>query len=52
MPEMTLIDAIREAMDEELASDPRVFVTGEDVGPRKVPAELLAVSVTVYVPAA
>ncbi len=34
MPEMTLIDAIREAMDEELARDPRVFVTGEDVGPR------------------
>jgi len=34
MPEMTLIDAIREAMDEELARDPRVFITGEDVGPR------------------
>src|SRR5512138_2885205 len=34
MPEMTLIDAIREAMDEELASDPCVFITGEDVGPR------------------
>src|SRR5215510_14460671 len=34
MPEMTLIDAIREAMDEELAADPRVFITGEDVGPR------------------
>jgi 2-oxoisovalerate dehydrogenase E1 component beta subunit len=34
MPEMTLIDAIREAMDEELANDPRVFITGEDVGPR------------------
>jgi 2-oxoisovalerate dehydrogenase E1 component beta subunit len=34
MPELTLIDAIREAMDEELASDPRVFITGEDVGPR------------------
>jgi 2-oxoisovalerate dehydrogenase E1 component beta subunit len=34
MPEMTLIDAIREAMDESLANDPRVFVTGEDVGPR------------------
>src|SRR5260221_7043084 len=34
MPEMTLIDAIREAMDEELANGPRVFITGEDVGPR------------------
>ncbi len=34
MPEMTLIDAIRLAMDEELARDPRVFITGEDVGPR------------------
>lgn len=34
MPEMTLIDAIREAMDEEMARDERVFITGEDVGPR------------------
>jgi 2-oxoisovalerate dehydrogenase E1 component beta subunit len=34
MPEMTLIDAIRQAMDEELARDKRVFITGEDVGPR------------------
>ncbi len=34
MAEMTLIDAIRQAMDEELARDPRVFITGEDVGPR------------------
>lgn len=34
MPNMTLIDAIRMAMDEELARDPRVFITGEDVGPR------------------
>lgn len=34
MPQMTLIDAVRLAMDEELARDPRVFVTGEDVGPR------------------
>jgi 2-oxoisovalerate dehydrogenase E1 component beta subunit len=34
MPEMTLIDAIRAAMDEELANDPRVFITGEDVGVR------------------
>ncbi len=34
MPEITLIDAIRQAMDEEMARDPRVFITGEDVGPR------------------
>lgn len=34
MPEITLIDGIREAMDEELARDPRVFITGEDVGVR------------------
>ncbi len=31
---MTLIDAVRMAMDEEMARDPRVFITGEDVGPR------------------
>jgi 2-oxoisovalerate dehydrogenase E1 component beta subunit len=34
MAVMTLIDAIRMAMDEELARDPRVFITGEDVGRR------------------
>jgi 2-oxoisovalerate dehydrogenase E1 component beta subunit len=34
MGEMTLIDAIREAMDEEMSRDERVFITGEDVGPR------------------
>ncbi len=34
MTQMTLIDAIRAAMDEELARDPRVFITGEDVGVR------------------
>ncbi|MGQ9910449.1 MAG: alpha-ketoacid dehydrogenase subunit beta [Candidatus Flexifilum sp.] len=34
MAQMTLIDAIRLAMDEELARDPRVFLAGEDVGPR------------------
>lgn len=34
MANMTLIDAVRMAMDEELARDPRVFITGEDVGPR------------------
>ncbi len=34
MAQMTLIDALRQAMDEELARDPRVFITGEDVGPR------------------
>jgi 2-oxoisovalerate dehydrogenase E1 component beta subunit len=34
MPNMTLIDALRMAMDEELARDKRVFITGEDVGRR------------------
>ncbi len=34
MPEMTLIEAIRQAMDEELARDPNVFIVGEDVGQR------------------
>jgi 2-oxoisovalerate dehydrogenase E1 component beta subunit len=34
MPEVTMIEAIRQGMDEELARDPRVFVVGEDVGPR------------------
>jgi 2-oxoisovalerate dehydrogenase E1 component beta subunit len=34
MPEMTLIEAIRQAMDEELARDERVFIVGEDVGVR------------------
>jgi 2-oxoisovalerate dehydrogenase E1 component beta subunit len=34
MANMTLIDAIRLAMDEELARDARVFITGEDVGRR------------------
>jgi 2-oxoisovalerate dehydrogenase E1 component beta subunit len=34
MPEMTLIQAITTAMDEELARDERVFITGEDVGVR------------------
>ncbi len=31
---MTLIDAVRLAMSEEMARDPRVFLTGEDVGIR------------------
>jgi 2-oxoisovalerate dehydrogenase E1 component beta subunit len=31
---MTLIEAITQAMDEELERDLRVFITGEDVGPR------------------
>jgi 2-oxoisovalerate dehydrogenase E1 component beta subunit len=31
---MTLIEAVRQAMDEELARDDRVFITGEDVGRR------------------
>lgn len=34
MAEMTMIEAIRQAMDEELARDERVFVMGEDVGVR------------------
>jgi len=34
MAEVTLIDAIRLAMDEELARDERVFIVGEDVGQR------------------
>ncbi len=34
MSEMTLIEAIRQAMDEELARDKDVFVVGEDVGKR------------------
>ncbi|HLU08456.1 MAG TPA: alpha-ketoacid dehydrogenase subunit beta [Oceanobacillus sp.] len=34
MAQVTLIDAIRMAMDEEMERDPRVFLTGEDVGVR------------------
>ena len=34
MAEMTLIEAIRQAMDEELARDEHVFIVGEDVGVR------------------
>lgn len=34
MPEMTLIEAIRQAMDEEMARDESVFIVGEDVGLR------------------
>ncbi len=34
MPEITLIEGLRQAMDEELARDERVFIVGEDVGPR------------------
>jgi 2-oxoisovalerate dehydrogenase E1 component beta subunit len=34
MPEITLIEGVRQAMDEELERDPRVFITGEDVGQR------------------
>jgi pyruvate/2-oxoglutarate/acetoin dehydrogenase E1 component len=35
MTEKTLIEGIREALDEELARDDRVFITGEDVGRRR-----------------
>lgn len=34
MAEITLIEAIRQAMDEEMALDERVFIVGEDVGAR------------------
>lgn len=34
MAEKTLIEGIREALDEEMARDETVFITGEDVGPR------------------
>lgn len=34
MATMTLIEAVRAAMDEELDRDPRVFLVGEDVGKR------------------
>jgi len=34
MAEITLIEAIRQALDEELARDPDVFIVGEDVGKR------------------
>jgi pyruvate dehydrogenase E1 component beta subunit len=32
MPEMTMVQAIRTALDDALATDPRVMVLGEDVG--------------------
>jgi 2-oxoisovalerate dehydrogenase E1 component beta subunit len=32
--EITLVEAIRQAMDEEMARDERVFIVGEDVGKR------------------
>ena len=34
MAEKTLIDGIREGMDEVLAQDEKAFIVGEDVGPR------------------
>ena len=34
MSEINLIEAIRQAMDEEMDRDKTVFITGEDVGPR------------------
>jgi 2-oxoisovalerate dehydrogenase E1 component beta subunit len=33
MAEVTFLEAIREALFEEMARDERVFVIGEDVGP-------------------
>ena len=34
MTEKTLVDAIRDAMDEEMAADENVIIIGEDVGQR------------------
>jgi 2-oxoisovalerate dehydrogenase E1 component beta subunit len=34
MTEITLIEGLRSAMEEEMARDERVFIVGEDVGPR------------------
>ncbi|MHC1782966.1 MAG: alpha-ketoacid dehydrogenase subunit beta [Anaerolineaceae bacterium] len=34
MSEVTLIEAVRQAMDEEMARDDQVFIVGEDVGQR------------------
>ncbi|MFQ5943011.1 MAG: alpha-ketoacid dehydrogenase subunit beta [Anaerolineales bacterium] len=34
MAEMTLIEGLRQGMDEELERDERVYILGEDVGPR------------------
>jgi 2-oxoisovalerate dehydrogenase E1 component beta subunit len=34
MAEITLIEGLRQAMDEEIERDDRVFLVGEDVGPR------------------
>lgn len=34
MPEITIVEAIRDAMDEEMARDENVFIVGEDVGQR------------------
>lgn len=34
MAEITLIEGLRQAMDEEMARDENVFITGEDVGQR------------------
>ncbi len=34
MPEKTLVEAVRDAIDEEMARDEHVFVVGEDVGQR------------------
>jgi len=34
MAEITLVEAVRQAMDEELANDENVFIFGEDVGVR------------------
>jgi 2-oxoisovalerate dehydrogenase E1 component beta subunit len=37
MAEKTIIEAIREAMDEEMARDERVMILGEDVARHRYP---------------
>ena len=34
MPEINVIEAVRQAMYEEMSRDPEVFLIGEDVGKR------------------
>ena len=34
MPEMTLVESVRETMRDEMRRDPDIFIMGEDIGPR------------------
>ena len=34
MPEMTLIESVRETLRMEMRRDPDIFMMGEDIGPR------------------